>query len=163
MTTTLKRCQYIPGFILVGPAKSVASISAASVDIEKGDLLMDDGNGYITNAGISTLADHRNVYVAIEPCSNSGGSVGDLDVLCVSIADSTNEFWVPVEEDGVIERTDVGTLADVNSEDGITVASDVTNTNNAFLIEGYDAGTEAVAANTYGYAKGRFVPLGETT
>jgi len=151
------------GFQLVGPAKNVVAMPAAAVAIAKGDLLMDDGNGYITNAGITTLADHRNLYVAIEPCANSAGSVGDLDVLCVSIADSTNEYWVPVENDGVIERTDVGTLADANSEDGITVAADVTNTNNAFLIEGYDISTAAIAANTYGYARGRFVPLGETT
>jgi len=151
------------GFQLVGPAKSVASISAAAVDIAKGDLLMDDGNGYLTNAGISTLADHRNLYVAIEPCANSGGSVGDLDVLCVTIADSTNEFWAPVEENAVMSRTSVGILADVNSEDGIAITNDVTNTNNAFLIEGYDISAAAIAVNTYGYVRGRFVPLGETT
>ena len=163
MTTTLKRLQYMDGFQLVGPAKNVVSMPAAAVAIAKGDLLMDDGNGYITNAGITTLADHRNVYVAIEPCANLGGNVGDLNVLCVSIADSTNEFWAPVEANAEIGRTAVGTLADVNSEDGITIASDVTNSNNAFLIEGFDAGAAAVAANTYGYARGRFVTLGETT
>lgn len=163
MTTTLQRCQYLDGFIPVGPVANVVSMPAAAVNIARGDLLMDDGNGYITNASITTLADHRNVYVAMEPCDNSSGSVGDLDVLCVTIADSTVEYWVPVEANAEIGRTAVGTLADANSEDGITIASDVTNVNNAFLIEGYDASSAATSANTYGYAKGRFVPLGETT
>lgn len=163
MTTTLKRCQYLDGFILVGPAKNVVSMPAAAVSIARGDMLQDDGNGYITNASITAFASDKVMYVAIEPCDNSGGSVGDLNVLCVPISDSSNEWWVPVGTGSVIARTDVGTMVDLYDEDSIDVDTAVTNVGYCFCIEGFDAGTAAVAANTYGYARGRFQILGETT
>lgn len=163
MTETLKRCQYNDGFTLVGPARNVISMPAAAVSIAKGDLLKDDTNGYLTNASITTFVDVGLAhYVAIEPCDNSAGSSGDLNVLCVSCSDSSNQFWAKVEDQSVIARSDVGTIVDCQTEDGIDVDAAVTK-DLGFLIEGFDAGTAAVAANTYGYALGRFYTPGETT
>lgn len=163
MTKTIEAIPRPAGFMLIGPAKSVLSMPAAAVSIAKGDLLKDDTNGYVTNASITTFDDTGLMhYVAIEPCDNSAGSSGDLNVLCVSCNDSTNEYWVPVEDGTVIARGDVGTIVDCQTEDGIDVdnaaAKDL-----GFLIEGFDASTAAVAINTYGYARGRFVIPGETT
>lgn len=165
MTTTLQRCQFLDGFI---PRTAIAnndivSMPAAAVAITRGDILKDDGSGFLTNASITTFTAETAFYVATEDCANSGGDAGDLDVLCVLANGNRTQFWAPVEDQSVIAQTDVGTIVDLQSEDGIDVDTAVTNTGIGFLIEGFDAGAAAVAANTYGYALGRFIILGETT
>jgi hypothetical protein len=162
MTTTLQRCQYLDGFIPIGPVDNIVSMSLAAVSVTRGDLLIDDGDGYLTNASITGFSAETAYYVAMETVDNSGGSVGDLDILCVYANGANIEFWAAVEDE-LIVRTDVGTIVDANSEDGVKVGTAVTNTGIGFLITGFDAGTAAVAANTYGYAKGRFHILGETS
>lgn len=168
MTETLKRCQYVPGFIPVGPAQNVVSMPAAAVSIARGDILKDDTYGYLTNASITAFAAETAWYVAIEPCDNSGGSSGDLNVLCILVNGCQMQFWVPVEDQSLIARGDVGTIVDLQSEDGIDVDAAVTNKGIGFLIEGFDASTgvsthPAYATYPNGFALGRFIILGETT
>lgn len=154
--------RYMDGFQLVGPAYSVSAMAAAAVSIAKGDLLIDNGSGYLTNAGITAFAGAITYYVAIEPCDNSAGTAGDLDVLCVPAWDSRNQFWAPNESSTVAARTDVGEIVDLESEDGI----DVTDTSIAgmgFAIEDIDISAAAVAAETGGYVKGRFWPKVEAS
>jgi len=163
MTETLKRCQYNAGFTLIGPAKGVVSMPLDNVSVARGDIMKDNGSGFLTNASITGFTAETAFYVAIEDCDNSAGADGDLNILCVLANDITNEWWVPVEDQSLITRDDVGTIVDLQSEDGIDVDAAVTNTGIGFLIEGFDAGAAAVSANTYGYARGRFIILGETT
>jgi hypothetical protein len=155
---------YGDGWLLDGPANDVVAMPAAAVSIAKGDLLIDNGSGYVTNAGISTFgATALATFVAIEPCDNSGGSAGDLDVLCVSAHNPLNRFWVK-NEGTVLTQSEVGVLTDANSEDGLKGCTAVTNTSLGFLIEEIDISTAALAASSSkGFARGRIITLGETT
>ena len=155
---------YVAGFRLDGPVDAnVISMPAAIVNIAKGDILKDDGAGYVTNASITTFAAATAFYVAIEDVDNSGGSLGTLSVLCVLANDPRNRWVVQVEDQNVLAQTDVGTIVDLQSEDGIDADAAVTNKGIGFLIEEIDISAAAIAANTYGYAKGRFIILGEAT
>jgi hypothetical protein len=155
---------YTPGFRLDGPVDcNVVSMPLAAVSVAKGDIMKDNGNGYLTNAGITGFAAETAFYVAIEAVDNSGGSAGDLDILCV-LANDTRNRWVGINEGTVFAQTAVGTIIDINSEDGLKGSTAVTNTGIGFLIEEIDISTAALAASSSkGFAKGRFIILGETT
>jgi len=154
---------YTTGFRLDGQAKDPISMPLAIVSVAKGDIMKDDGAGYLTNASITTFTAETAWYVAMEPVDNSGGALGDLSILCLLANDMTNRWVVPVEDQNVLLQTDVGTIVDLQSEDGIDADTAVTDTGIGFLIEEIDISTDSIAANTYGYAKGRFLVLGETT
>ena len=154
---------YAAGFRLDGPVQSgdVSSMLAAAVNIAKGDMLVDDGSGFLTNAGITAFVDGA-MYIAIEDCSNSGGAAGDLSVLCIPINLSKNSWWARNESATVAAATDRGEVVDLESEDGIDV-TDVTLVAYGFMIEEIDISAAAVAACTGGYVRGRFIVVGETT
>lgn len=140
------------GFIpFVSPPARVTR-QAAAVDIVKGDILIDDGSGYATNTAVLFAA--TVLGVAAADCSNSGGVAGAKDVEIYPLDDKTL-YIVPVANNEVIDRDDVGIYADLENNDDIDISDEVTE-GLAFFIEDYDASTEAVAANTYGYAIGRF-------
>lgn len=161
MTTSLKRCQYCDGFMLIGPATHTVCLDvAASISIAKGDILTDNGSGYLTNGSITAFVETSKYYVALEPCDNSSGSAGDLKVICVPCDIAENQFWVPNESATVAAQTDIGEIVDLESEDGIDV-TDTTVKALGFLIDGIDISTKAVAANTGGYVRGRFVVEGD--
>ena len=69
-----------------------------------------------------------------------------------------HRFRVPVEENAVITQAAVGTIVDLQSTGTVDI-NDTTVTSNGFLIQEIDAGTDAVAVNTYGYAIGIFVAV----
>ena len=145
------------------PNDSIVSMPLANVNVAKGDIMKDNGSGYLTNGSITTFTAETGWYVAIEDVDNSGGSAGDLNILCVLANDTRIRWIVQVEDQNVLAQTDVGTIVDLQSEDGIDADTAVTNTGIGFLIEEIDISAAAVAANTYGYAKGRFIILGETS
>ncbi len=154
---------YTAGFRLDGEAKNPVCLPLATVSVAKGDIMKDNGSGYLTNASITTFTAETAWYVALETVDNSGGSAGDLKIICVLANDMTNRWIVPVEDQNVLAQTDVGTIVDLQSEDGIDADTAVTNTGIGFLIEEIDISAKAIVANTYGYAKGRFIVLGEIT
>lgn len=118
----------------------------------KGDAIFDDGSGYATNA-ITAFA---NTFLGIcaADVDNSAGSQGSVDVEIYPF-DSDTLYIVPVAAAALITRTAVGTLVDLENNDDIDI-SDAVTTGIGFWIEEIDVSTEAVAANTYGYAIGRF-------
>ena len=144
------------GFIPITfpPARVVRQ--AAAVNIVKGDALHDDGNGYATNA-VTAFASNF-LGVAAADCNNSAGAAGDLDVEIYPPTDQC-QYIVPVAENAVITRTIVGTYVDLENNDDVDISDNVTE-GWSFFIEEIDASTEAVAANTYGYAIGRFRVVG---
>ena len=154
---------YVDGFRLDGPVQYGAgrSMGAAAVNIARGDILVDNGSGYLTNASITAFVDGA-VYVALEPCNNSAGAAGDLNVIVASANDPTNVWWVPNESATVAAQTDVGEVVDLESEDGIDV-TDTTLVALGFAIEEIDISAAAIAAKAGGFVKGRFITVGETT
>lgn len=154
---------YVDGFRLDGPVKpgTDRSMAVAAVNIARGDILIDNGSGYLTNAAITAFVDGA-VYVALEPCNNSAGSAGDLNCIVASANDPTNLWWVPNESATVAAQTDVGEVVDLESEDGIDV-TDTTNVAIGFAIEEIDISAAAIAAKAGGFVKGRFITVGETT
>jgi len=137
----------------VAPSGCV-SIPAAAVKIYKGDYLTDDTTGYATNTDTDTSAIF--LGIAAEDCDNSAGAKGDKDVLVIPYNPALR-FFVPVGNDAVIARTNVGTLCDLHTAYQLDIADTTIGTGTiAFWIEDYDASTEAVDGNTYGYAIGRF-------
>ena len=154
---------YVDGFRLDGPIETgdCVSMPAAVVNIARGDILVDNGNGYITNASITAFVD-GGIYVAAENCDNSGGSLGTLNDLCIPVQITKNRYWVPNESATVAAQTDIGEVVDLESEDGIDV-TDTTNVSTGFLIEEIDISAAAVAVKAGGFVKGRFITVGETT
>ena len=140
------------GFYPISVVHRVIWYEAAAVTIAKGDVLHDDGNGYATNA--TTAFTHSLLGVAAAACDNGSGAAGADEVAVIPWRDG-EQFIVPVEENAVITQTAVGTLVDLESVNTIDINDTVTDAP-GFFIDEIDAGTDAVAANTYGYAIGRF-------
>jgi len=67
-------------------------------------------------------------------------------------------FWAPVKSAALVTIAAVGTMVDLYSTTGIGVdLTDTTLASWGFEIIDYDDSTLAVAANTYGFVKGRFL------
>lgn len=150
---TIVTNKYLLGFNLltdlVGGLKTYPV--AASVTVAKGDFLQDNGSGFAQlGTGLATTG----LGVAVADADNSSGIAGAINVQVIPIH-SQHQFIVPVEANTVIARTNVGTIVDLESEDGIDIG-DVTVTANGFKIDDFDASTDAVAANTNGFAIGHF-------
>lgn len=147
------------GFIPITNPPSRVTRLAAAVNIVKGDALHDDGSGYATNATVAFAGTFLGIAAADIDNSGSSGSVGDD--LSVEIYPPTDDvqYIVPVADNAVITRTIVGTYCDLQNNDDIDINDNPTE-GWAFFVEDIDAGTDAVAANTYGYAIGRFRMLG---
>ena len=148
--------KYVLAFRLDDPIDvgALKHYPAADVNIAKGDIVVDDGNGYATNASITAFA-ATFIGVAAADCSNSTGSDGDLDVKVIKPLPSKS-FIAPVE-DMLVAQTDISEIVDLNSEDGLKV-NDTTVVAWGFVIDEIDVSAAAIAANTYGFAKGRFMP-----
>jgi len=150
---------YTDGFRLDNCVADAVSMPLAAVNVAKGDILVDNGSGYLTNTSTAFVAANK-YYIALEPVDNSGGSAGDLNILVQSCDDSTKRWIVPNESATVAAQTDVGEVVDLESNDGIDV-TDTTVAGMGFLIEEIDVSTAAVAAKTGGFVKGRFVVEGD--
>lgn len=148
---------YLDGFQLVGPAKpdDVSSMKAAAVNIAKGDVLIDNGAGFVTNASITAFSDVA-TWIAIEPCNNSAGVAGDLSVLAVPISIASNVWIVPNASATVAAQTDVGEIIDLESEDDVDV-TDTSLVGWGFIVEEIDISAAALVAKAGGFVRGRFV------
>lgn len=141
------------GFIPINEPPARRSALAATVTIVKGDALQDNASGYMTNAGTAFAATHMGVAAA--------AVVGDSSTKYVEYypLDTKTQYIVPVEADAVITRDAIGSIVDLEANDSIDLADLVTE-GIGFRIDDIDISTEAIAANTYGYAIGHFEVIG---
>jgi hypothetical protein len=144
------------GFIPVNEPPARRRNLAATVTIVKGDMLQDNGSGYLTNAGTDFAATHMGVAAI--------GCVGNSSSVYVEYypLDTKTQYSVPVEADAVITRNAIGSLVDLENNDDIDL-SDTLTEGIAFMIDDIDISAEAIAANTKGYAIGHFVVVGTQT
>jgi hypothetical protein len=126
---------------------------AATINIADGDAIFDNGAGYATNANTAMAATFLGIAVTAQ--DNTSGIAGALYVQVVP-PESHYQFIVPVEENAVITQTAVGTIVDLQSNNTIDINDTSITAGPGFFIDEIDAGTKAVAANTYGYAIGHF-------
>lgn len=145
--------KYVPGFRLLNEyCKKRKYPIGSGVAVAFGDLLILT-SGYIALG--TTLQGVIPAGVANFNCTAaeaSGNGVFDVEVIpCLKEYD----FIVPCEDDAIAAVTDVGTLRDLQSEDGIDNGDTVT-LGLAFMIDAIDISTAAVASATYGYAIGHF-------
>ena len=139
------------GFIPVNEPPATRRIIAATVTIYKGDALHDNGNGLATNA--TTDFDSATFLgFAASACDNSGGSA-TLEVEYYPIGSKT-QYRVPVAANAVIAQTAIGTNIDLEAVGTVDI-SDTRTTGLGFRVDDIDITTDAIAANTYGYAIGR--------
>ena len=158
-----KKGRYVDGFqaLTQPPVPGVSLPVGSGVAISRGDCVVVT-SGYLALA--TSLADNvQDIYIAqSENTATEASSDGAVSCLCIPIMGGT-QFQVPVTADAVLAQTNVGVAYNLDgSEDGITIASAMTK-DTGFLIERIDISDEAVAAQTYGYAIGRFVNMAETT
>ncbi len=135
------------GFIPLSEPPARRHMTAAAVTIVKGDVLHDDGSGYATNATTS-LDSATFLGVAAADCASGG----DCEFYP---KDPKTQYIVPVAANAEISQTAVGTNVDLENNDDIDI-SDAVTTGLGFRIDEIDISTEAIAANTYGYAIGHF-------
>lgn len=144
------------GFLALDGVPEAGLVSlpvAAAVNIVQGDYVIPTG-GYATNT--ATAAQVACFGIAAENANNASGAAGAINVRIIPI-ESGIRYSVPVATNAVIARANVGTCVDLEANDDVDI-SDTTITASAFgfWVEDFDACAEAVAANTYGYAIGRF-------
>jgi len=141
------------GFFLLSELDSsgLRPYLAAAVNIAKGDALHDDGNGKATNATTAFAATF--LGIAAEPCDNS--SDASLTVRVIPPLPQYS-FCVPVKQNAVISQTAVGTIVDLEEVNNIDINDTSIAAGPGFFIDAIDISTEAIAANTYGYAIGHF-------
>lgn len=139
------------GFVPVGSPPGRITRLADTDSIIKGDIVEDNGSGLATNAD-NVLFTARMLGVAAADCDNTGDE--DLSVEIYPL-DFDTLYIVPVTGATAITADAVGTYVDLETNDEVDITDEVTE-GLAFFIEDYDASTEAVAANTAGYAIGRF-------
>lgn len=139
------------GFIPINEPPARDTKLAAAVDIVKGDVLHDDGNGKATNAAV-TFDSATFMGVAAAACVNSGDDGLSVEIYPLN---PSVKYLVPVAEDAVITQTAVGLWVDLQANDDIDI-SDAVTTGLGFNIDEIDISADAIAANTYGYAIGHF-------
>jgi hypothetical protein len=147
--------QYYAGFRCLrqsSATKSNISVPvAATTTITRGQAVFSSSGYAAGGTAFSTLF----LGISLETVDNSAGEAGDKYVL-VAPVDTNAQYIVPVEANAVITQAIVGLRIDLEAAGTVDV-SDTTVTGYGFLVEGFDASTEAVAANTFGYAIGRIV------
>jgi hypothetical protein len=134
------------GFIPIGEPPARRRMLAATVTIVKGDMVQDNGSGYMTAAGVAFAATHMGVAAA--------GVVGDSSTKYCEYypLDTKTQYKVPVADDAAITRGAIGSIVDLEANDDIDISDLVT--------DDIDISADALVANTYGYAIGHFVVLG---
>ena len=141
------------GFFPLGEPPARRLMSAAVVDIAKGDALHDDTNGVATNAttGFTALF----LGIAAAPCDNTPQASLKVEYYPF---DKCTQYVVPVA-DSLIATTNKGTLINLSAVGTVAHATNPTE-GIAFFVDDIDVSADAVAANTYGYAIGHFVVVG---
>ena len=125
---------------------------AAAANINKGDALIDNGSGYLGDAGADLAATFMGI--AAETVDNSSGAAGAKSIMYIP-GTPDNRFSVPCDT-ATIAQTDVGELIDLGADSSHVDPSDNVTTGVAFIVEDIDISAEAVAANTEGFAIGHF-------
>lgn len=142
------------GFIpIVSPPARITRQLAAGVTVVKGDTMIDNGSGYATNTAV--LFADTILGVAAASVDDSGGVVAGAKNVEIYPLDDKTLYIVPVGSADVIDRGDIGVYADLETNDDIDIIDYVVE-GLGFFIEDIDISDEAIAANTAGYAIGRF-------
>jgi hypothetical protein len=146
--------RYVPGFRLLNEYSKKRKYPIGNgVAVAIGDLLILT-SGYIalgtTLQGILPAGVANYDCTAAEATSNGAFNVEVIPCL------QEYDFIVPCEATGAIAQTDVASLFDLQSEDGIDEADSVT-LGMGFFVDAIDISTAALAASsTYGFAIGHF-------
>lgn len=145
----------LKGFQPASPVSNegLVYMDQAAVEIAAGDAIFSDGAGYATNVGTAFASTF--LGVAGFDSDNSAGSAGDVKIGYIP-AQARQMYWVKGETTTLVASTHTGLTVDLESNDGID-ASDTTCLYYGFVITEVDVSTNAVAANTQGFAKGYFV------
>lgn len=125
---------------------------AAAANINKGDVLIDNGAGYLADGGADLTAAFMGI--AAESINNAAGAAGALSIMYIPGLPS-NRFSVPADTT-VLAQTDVGELVDLGADSSHINPADLVTTGVAFIIDEIDISAEALAADTQGYAIGHF-------
>ena len=134
-------------------------------EIARGDLLIFT-SGYIAIA--TTLADiGPDIYIAVGQNTAAEASAdGAVDIECIPLINPNVRYMCPCQANTVlVQATHVGNVYSLSGGTGamgITVASGIT-ADFGFMIEEIDISDEAIAAETFGFAIGRFAAFPETT
>jgi hypothetical protein len=141
------------GFQLINTLDAAGYVyrDLAAVSVESGDCLFDDGTGYVTNVGTAFAATF--IGIAGVAVDNSAGAAGDVKVPI--IPPLPHYKFVVKAESTTLAQTDVGEIVDLQANDSID-PGDTTLVEWGFVIDEIDISTDAVAANTQGFAQGRF-------
>ena len=143
------------GFIPINEPPARRYCLAATVEIIKGDFLVDNGSGYATNADTAFAATGKGVAAA-DLDNNPAVSGAEIEYYPL---DTKTQYIVPVAANALITQDAIGSIVDLEANDDIDINDTVTE-GRGFRIDAIDVGTEAVAANTYGYAIGHFEVVG---
>ena len=148
--------RYVPGFQLLNELQHKRSYGVGSgVAIARGDALILT-SGYLALA--TTLQSTTPVFCGIALEENTAAEASANDVFKVLVAPPLMQYqWmVPCEATGVLAATDVGTVRDIETEDGLDEGDTVT-AGLGFFIDEIDISTAALAASaTFGFAIGHF-------
>ena len=125
---------------------------AASQAINKGDVLVDDGNGWLTDGGADLAATFMGI--AAESVTDATAVAGSTKIMYIP-GTPDNRFSVPADTT-VLAQTDVGELVDLGADSSHINPADNVTTGVAFIIEDIDISAEALAADAQGYAIGHF-------
>ena len=140
------------GFIPINEPPARRKILAATVEIIKGDFLVDNGSGYGTNADTSLVA--TGLGIAAASLDNSPAVTG-AEVEYYPL-DTKTQYIVPVAANALITQGAIGSMVDLEAVGTIDI-NEVVSSGIGFMIDSIDVSTDAIDANTYGYAIGHFV------
>ena len=148
---------YVPsGFRLDGPIEEgdIVWYGQTAAAITQGQALGYSG-GYVQALGGAFGSTFKGIALFAQ--DNTGGTIGGVSMAVIK-PQPNKFFWAPVLSATAVTVAAVGTMVDLYSTTGIGV--DITDTTLAswgFEIIDWDASTLAVAANTAGFVKGRFL------
>ena len=124
---------------------------AAATTITRGNAILDDGNGFVGDAGADIAATLKGI--AAETVVNAGAA-GAADVAYYPLF-ANNQYSVPCDT-VLIAQTDIQELCDLGGDSGHINPADAVATGIAFVIDDIDVSAEALAANAFGFAIGHF-------
>lgn len=149
------RLAYAPGFTYLG---TVENNGLRYYPVTSG-VAISIGDFIIITSGYAALGTTLQgvIGVGIAQSGNTAAEASTDGAVSVAVLplDQSHQFMVPCEDDAVIVRTDVGTIRDLQSEDGIDNGDTVT-LGLGFYIDDFDVSAEAIDAFTYGFAVGHF-------
>lgn len=147
--------RYTPGFQLLNELQHKRTYPIGNgVAISRGDAMILTA-GYLALA--TTLQATTPVFVGIANAAYTATQASANGAVNVEVIPplAQYQFLVPCEDDAIIALTDVGTLRDLQSEDGIDNGDTVT-AGLGFFIDEIDISSAAIAAQANGFAVGHF-------